>query len=65
MRYTKKTRASTCINIEARGNDGGGAEDRTPVQSNPLAGVSRLSYRLDLECIMLDNWHAAFQLVQP
>ena len=43
---------------------GGGAEDRTPVQNSPLAGVSKLSHRLSLGCVTLRDPRSASQLVQ-
>ena len=43
---------------------GGGAEDRTPVQNSPLAGVSKLSHRLSLGCVTLRGPRSASQLVQ-
>ena len=43
---------------------GGGAENRTPVQSSPLTGVSRLSHQLDLGRRAPDDSRLAPQLVQ-
>ena len=43
---------------------GGGAENRTPVQSSPLTGVSRLSHQLDLRRRAPDDSRLASQLVQ-
>ena len=43
---------------------GGGAENRTPVQSKPLKGVSRLSCRLGLSRRAPGNPRLATQLVQ-
>lgn len=43
---------------------GGGAEDRTPVQNSPLAGVSKLSHRLDLGRVTLRDPRSASQLVR-
>lgn len=43
---------------------GGGAENRTPVQSSPLTGVSRLSHRFGLRRRTPDGSRLASQLVQ-
>ena len=43
---------------------GGGAENRTPVQSSPLTGVSRLSHQLGLRRRAPDDSRLASQLVQ-
>ena len=45
-------------------SSGGGAEDRTPVQNSPLAGVSKLSHRLSLGRVTLRDPRSASQLVR-
>lgn len=45
-------------------SSGGGAENRTPVQSKSLTGVSRLSCRLGLSCRAPGNPRLATQPVQ-
>ena len=46
-----RKRATAVMRRDPLIRHGGGAENRTPVQSHPLAGVSKLSRHLGFECV--------------